>query len=212
MGTVVTEYLTEQEQIELLKNWIKQYSLVILLGIFLASVMIFGWRTWQERQFKLSTHASLIFDEMLTARVQRNHDALSSATDKLLAHYSRTVYSPFAVLMLARQTVVQKNYPEAQKQLMWVIQHSDVASIRQIARLRLARILLALHQPKESLETLKKDDDRYFTGLIDEVRGDAYLAMNNPHLAKEWYTRALNDLPNAEVIRPLLQMKLDNLA
>ncbi len=46
----MTEYLTEQEQVELLKNWIKQYSLVILAGVLIAAIGISGWRYWQQRQ------------------------------------------------------------------------------------------------------------------------------------------------------------------
>ena len=47
----MTEYLTEQEQIELLKTWIKQYSLVIILTAWsFAIVAITGWRYWQQRQ------------------------------------------------------------------------------------------------------------------------------------------------------------------
>jgi len=59
---------------------------------------------------------------------------------------------------------------------------------------------------------LNKIDDKNFNGLTEEIKGDAYLAMNNIALARKAYQQALNDLPNAEVIRPLLQMKYDNLA
>lgn len=208
----MTDYLTEQEQIELLKNWIKQYSLVILLGVLLAAAAIFGWRAFQERQYKLNSHASLLFDDMLTARVQHDTDALSVAMNKLKTHYSRTVYGPFAALMLAKQAVMQKDYLTATQQLNWVIQYSHIASLKQIARLRLARVLLALNQPQHSLEILQRIEDAHFIGFINEVRGDAYLMMHQPQIARAWYQKAIQALPRAEVIRPLLQMKCDALA
>lgn len=76
----MTEYLTEQEQIELLKSWIKQYSLVIILGVAIASAIIFGWRYYQQRHNKTLDHASVIYDQMLTMRAQNDNDkALAQA-------------------------------------------------------------------------------------------------------------------------------------
>lgn len=207
----MTEYLTEQEQVELLKSWIKQYSLVILTGVFLAIIAITGWRYWQQRQYKINSHASAVFDEMLTARAQRNETAATAQANKLFTHYSNTAYGQFAALMQARSAIMTNNYPEAENQLNWVINHSNVASIRQIARLRLARLLVAQHKSTESLTVLNIVEDKSFNGLIDEIKGDAYLSINNRDMARQWYHQALNELPNAEVIRPLLQMKYDNL-
>lgn len=207
----MTEYLTEQEQVELLKSWIKQYSLVILAGVFLAIVAISGWRYWQQRQYKIYSHASAVFDEMLTARAQRNDAATLTQATKLFTHYSNTTYGQFAAMMLTRSAIIKKDYPEAEKQLNWVINHSNIASIRQIARLRLARLLIAEHKTDDSFTVLNIVEDNSFNGLIDEIKGDAYFSINNLAMARQWYHQALNELPNAEVIRPLLQMKYDNL-
>jgi predicted negative regulator of RcsB-dependent stress response len=211
-GRHLTEYLTEQEQIEILKSWIKQYSLVILAGVILAGFAIFGWRYWQERQYKVLSHASSVYDEMLTVRAQNNQEATLIQAKKLFAHYSQTSYGQMAAFMLARHAIVNKDYPEAEKQLQWVIGHSKIPAMRQIARIRLARLLIAESKPKDSIQLLNKIDDKTFVGLIDEVRGDAFLAMNDKTQARAAYQSALAGLPNAEVVRPLLQMKYDNLS
>jgi predicted negative regulator of RcsB-dependent stress response len=208
----LTEYLTEQEQIELLKTWIKQYSLVILAGMALAFVSITGWRYWQQRQNKIISHASSVYDEMLTVRAQNNASATLVQADKLFTHYPHTVYSQMAALMLARDAINKKDFAAAEKHYEWVIDHSSVDSFRQIARIRLARVLLVNGNPQKSLDTLKTVNEKSYQGMIEEVKGDAYLAMHNIALAREAYKKALAELPNAEVIRPLLQMKYDNLA
>lgn len=208
----MTEYLTEQEQIELLKNWIKQYSVVILAGVVIAIVAISGWRYWQQRQNKILSHASAVYDEMLTMRAQNDAKSTLVQAKKLFSHYSKTTYGPMAALMLARQATLKKDYPEAKKQLQWIIDHSDIASIRQIARIRLARLFIAEHNAQEAISLLEKVEDPNFNGLTNEIRGDAYLTQKNIKMARESYQKALSDLPNAEEIRPLLQMKYDNLA
>lgn len=208
----MTDYLTEQEQIELLKNWIKQYSLVILMGVVIAAVSITGWRYYQQRQSKTLNHASAVYDEMLTMRAQNNRDATLVQANKLTNHYPKTTYGQMGAFMLARDAVLKSDYAAAQKQLNWVIDHSSVKSMRQIARIRLARVLIANHQADQALAKLDKVDDKTFIGMINEVRGDAYLSLKQTDKARNAYSQALSQIPNAEVVRPLLQMKYDNLA
>ncbi|SRR5579883_497769 len=209
--TPLTEYLTEQEQIEILKSWIKQYTPVILTGVIIAAIGIFGWRYWQEREAKILNHASSVYEEMLMVRSQNNTQATLVQAEKLFKHYPKTVYGQFAAFMLARDAVLQHHYPEAEKQLQWVLDHSNIASFRQIARLRLARVQIAEQKPDVALKTLETIEDKNFNGLTEEIRGDAYYAMKNMTLARQSYQQALTDLPNAEVTRPLLQMKYDNI-
>lgn len=208
----MTEYLTEQEQIQQLKGWIKQYGFTVLAGVVIAFIITSGWRYWQSYQNKILTHASAVYDEMLTLRAQGNINDTLVQADKLLSHYPKTPYAQMAAFMLAREAVLKKNYAEAVKQLTWVIDHTKDTSMRQIARLRVARILITDKKADSAIDLLKKVDDESFNGLIDEVRGDAYLSMNDTASAKQAYQKALDELPNAEEIRPLLQMKLDNLA
>jgi predicted negative regulator of RcsB-dependent stress response len=208
----LTDYLTEQEQIELLKNWIKQYSLVILAGVALAAIIITGWRYWQERQLRILTHASAIYDEMLAHRAQNDQGGALVQAEKLYSRYPSTVYGQFSALMLARDALNKKNYVEAEKKLQWVIDRSKISAFRQIARIRLARLLIDERKPEVALKTLETVNDKSFSGLANEVRGDAYYAMKDNKKARSAYEKALTDLPNAEVVRPLLQMKYDNLA
>ncbi|HLB42627.1 MAG TPA: tetratricopeptide repeat protein [Gammaproteobacteria bacterium] len=207
----MTEYLTEQEQIELLKNWIKQYSVVILVGVLLAVIGITSWRYWQQRQVRILSHASAIYDEMLTKRAQNDPEATVIQARKLYEHYPKTVYGQIAALMLAKEAIDKKDYQAAEKQFSAVLHQSHIATLRQIARLRLARVMIAEKKSEEAIKLLKKIDDQHFNGLTNEIRGDAYFAINNIDMARQSYKQALTDLPNAETIRPLLQMKYDNL-
>lgn len=207
----MTEYLTEQEQIQQLKTWAKQYGPTIVLGIVLALLMSTGWRYWQNYQNKVLMHASSVYDEMLSLRAQNNEDGALVQAKKILAHYRKTPYADMASLLLARDAVLKNDYPEAIKQLTWVIDHSKNHSMQEIARLRIARILISEQKPDEALALLKKINDKNYKGLIDEVRGDAYLIKQDPEAARTAYQLALQELPNAEVTRPILEMKYANL-
>lgn len=208
----LTDYLTEQEQVEQLKAWIKQYGMTILVGVVLAIVIASSWNYWQRYQNRVLTRASSIYDEMLTSRAQNDTSNTEALAHKLINHYVKTPYASMAALMLSRDAVTKKDYAEAQTQLNWVIKKSSQSTIREIAKIRLARILLAQNKTNDALQTLDKVDDAGFNGLIDEVKGDVYLKMQNTAKAREFYQLALQTLPKEETPRrPILQMKLDNL-
>jgi len=207
----MTEYLTEDEQVEILKKWIKEYSAVFLIGIAVALIVVSGWNYWQARQEKIQRHASMIYDEMLAARSQNRSEEAYIHANKLFSHYSHTVYAQMAALEEAKEKVLQKNYTAAAEKFNWVLAHSKIAAFKQIARIRLARILITDNKLKESLSVINKIDDNHFQGLISEVTGDVYYAMHDLSKAREAYRQALKILPNAQAVRPLLQMKYDNL-
>ena len=208
----MTEYLTEQEQIQQLKNWVKQYGLTILLGILIALILSSGWRFWQHRHDKMLRHASAVYDEMIAMRAQNNTKGTVIQAQKLLTHYPKTPYAEMAALLLARNDAINSKYDEAITQFNWVINHSKNSALREIARIRIARILITQKKPDDALEVLKKVTNKSFFGLADEVRGDAYLARHDIASARKAYQLALEELPNAETSRPILEMKYDNLA
>lgn len=208
----MSDYLTEQEQIQQLKNWLKQYGPTILLGVIIALLISGGWRYWQYYQNRVLTHASAVYDQMLTLRAQNNAGESRLRAERLMTHYTKTPYAVFAAMELARDAIIKKDYVEAVAKLNWAMQHSKVNAIREIARIRIARILIAQNNPDAALAALQTIEDATFIGLIDEVRGDAYFAKNDFAAARKAYGHALDELPNAEVSRPILQMKYDNLA
>lgn len=207
----MTDYLTEEEQVAQLKRWVKEYGLTVLLGVVLAFIIVSGWNYWQSYRTKNLLHASAIYDEMLTLIVQNNSQAVTDHAQKLIKHYSNTPYAQMAALALARQAIALKQYGPAQTQLNWVITHSKNPAIREIARLRAARISITEKKPDAALTLLATVDDKSFNSLINEIKGDAYLELQNKTAAKHSYQLALQELPNAAMLRPILQMKYDDL-
>jgi predicted negative regulator of RcsB-dependent stress response len=207
----LTEYLTEQEQIQQLKSWVKQYGLTVLLGILVAVLITSAWQYWQSYRYRILTHASAVYDEMLTMRAQNNAHETVVQANKLITHYPRTPYAIMAALVLSRNAVIHNNYPEAIKQLNWAKNHSHSTAVQEIARVRIARILIAQKNYDSALSTLNTIDNPNYIGMVDEVRGDAYLAKQDTVTARQFYQLALQELPNADVSRPILQMKLANI-
>jgi len=209
---MVDIYASEAEQIESLKKIWREYGVAIVVGVLLALLVSFGWRYYQHRREHNLEHASMRYEQLLTNVVNGNTQAVEIQANRLITRYPHTPYAEFAALQLARQDVYVWNLADAENKLRWVIKHGDNVALREIARIRLARVLLAENQPQQALDLLKQTDDTAYAAAAREVEGDALLALGKPDEARTAYQNALKAFPGFEVIRPLLQMKLDDLA
>lgn len=203
-------YSTEQEQIALLKKWLKTYAPPILLGIIIALGLGFGWRYWQNTKTQATEAASVAYVNMVGAAMDHLDSEASLIANALIAKYGNTPYAQFASLFLAKQAAENGAYDEASKRLHWVMDNADQVSIKQIARIRLAQVDIAEQKPQDALSLLDTIDDPAYLGMIEETKGDAYLALKQTAKAKAAYTAAEKALPSAAAA--LIHIKLANIA
>ena len=94
--------------------------------------------------------------------------------------------------------------------MQWIIDHEDQQDIVNVARLRLARVLLADAQLDQALTVLANVDEKAYTPIYQELRGDIYMAKQQPDQARVAYAAALAAM-DATDDREILQMKIDDL-
>lgn len=207
----MTAYQTEAEQIQLIKQWWKDYGKVTLLALVAVLIVSYGWRWYQIRHEHLLQKASAVYERLQTAAANNDMQGMQMAADRLSHHYTNTPYAQLAALMLARQAVYQGQFAVAESKLKWIMRHGSNQSLRQVARIRLARVLLVENKADEAAKLLKTIDDNGYLALIEETRGDIYQSMGKTDDARTAYRKSLEAFPEMEVMQPLLQMKLDNL-
>jgi predicted negative regulator of RcsB-dependent stress response len=205
---------SEAEQVELLKKWWQEYGTAIIVGIVIAIVVGFGWRHWQQRREQQLEHASMRYEQLLTNIVNGNSAAAETQANRLMYRYRHTPYAELAALQLARQEIYEGKPALAEQNLGWIMRRGDTPALRQVARLRDARLMLSQNRIDEAWALLQKIDDKAFMPAIDEVRGDVLLAQGKKAAARQAYADAINSkiLPGLAVMQPLLEMKLDDLA
>lgn len=204
-------YLSEQEQIARIKGWLQQNGLTLLIILALAATLSFGWHRWQSNKERALTHASVRYQQLLNDLAQNNITAAHDTADYLIKRYPQTAYASLAKLIQAKLAIDNKAFALANTQFDWVIKHAKSTSIKQIARIRKARVLLTLEQPQTALTLLQKIDEPGFIAMIEAVKGDSYNALGQIDNARVAYQIALQNLPTTQSMRPLIQMKLDNL-
>lgn len=149
------EYLTEEQQVERLKRWWKEYGFAILGGVVLAIIIGSSWRYYQAYKTKIADQASLAY-MMMISNDSQNHTAAAMKNAHLLkAQFSSTPYASLAAFYLAKEDVLANEYEAAQAELRWVIAREKRKDLRQVAKLRLARIDLQEGQAQAALQDLQ---------------------------------------------------------
>lgn len=205
-------YATETEQIEQLKRWWHQYGKFTLAVVVIGFLISWGWHAWQKQHERLLQTASVVYERLLTSIIRDDQVAVQKQAARLFQHYPRTPYAQLAALILARKAVYDGDLDSAQTKLHWVMKHGENSSLKELARVREARILAAKGKFKEALELLNKVDDKVYLPLVEDSKGDIYMLMNNKKAARAAYAEALKTLPTYEIMQPLILMKLDDLA
>lgn len=206
-------HIDDQEQWEAIKKWWKENGTITIIIIILAASGSFGFRYWQEAQARKAEEASALYDQLQVAQATPlASQALTQIAKELETNYTSTPYASLAALLEAKNAADKKDLPLALQKLQWVIEHAQKDDVRQIARIRAARVLLAQQQPAAALALLEKVDEKAFMPEINQVKGDIYLSQGNKTQARAAYTAALANLPPAEPIRSYLEMQVHQLA
>ena len=204
----MVDQLSEQEQLEAIRKWLKANGPGIIAGIVIGLAAIAGWRFWSNYERSQAEHASLLYDTLQQAIQNDDLPKAIGQASVLQDDYADSAYAVFAALQLAKAATEQGDYDTAAQRLEWVIDHSQQTDMVTIARLRLARVLIAQQQYDNALTHLKAVSDESFKSELEELKGDIYAAQGQLDQARSAYQAAQTANSGSG---PFLQMKLDNL-
>jgi len=202
-------YASDEEKGEEIKQWWRDNGRSVILGCIVSAAIIFGGRYWMTYQQALASNASVVYQQVV---LSLNDDNISSAEDKtqqLFSEFSSTPYAVFAAFEMAAQSV---DTVSAQSYLEWVMAHADLLAHKELARLRLAQLLMNDEKFEQSLSLIEQSESPAFSSLLSELRGDILVAQGNTHEARAAYQNAMLTLSQGEPRKQLLQVKLDDVA
>lgn len=213
---MVDEYLSEREQAEQLRHWLRENWIWLVAGVVLTLGGYFGWREWQERQLERSAAAEQRFSAMLAALAAEQREEGLRIAGEITGEFDDTPYADQATLVLARLDVEGGDLARARERLAAVMNGSDDPELRLVARLRLARVQLAEGLHDAALATLDGAAGAAIEARVAELRGDVLLAKGERAGALEAYRRAQAAAaagPGAGLVdTELLGYKIDELA
>jgi predicted negative regulator of RcsB-dependent stress response len=204
--------LEEQEQVAELKAWWKQHGNLIVATILAAALAFAGWQGWRWYQASQSSQAAAHFDSLARAAQAGDAKALRDAAGTLIESYPRTMYASMAALVAARFHFDRNDLKAAKAQLEWVIERSPADDFKDIARLRLAAILLDEKAYDEALKLLDAKHAPAYDSQYAALRGDVLVAKNQPGEARAAYQLALEKAAKDQgAFRESVRMRLEAL-
>ena len=204
--------LEEQEQLAELKAWWQQYGNLVLLTIIAAAIAFAGWSGWRWYQRSQATQASALYETLSKAARAGDAKAVRDAGGALTEAHPRTPYASMGAFAAARFHADRGEMKSAKAQLQWVVERSPSEDFRDLARLRLAAVLLDEKAYDEALKLLEAKPLEAYAAKFAAQRGDLLLAKNQLAEARAAYKLALEKANGGSgAFRESVQMRLDAL-
>ncbi len=203
--------LEEQEKLDELKAWWKQNAKWVLSGLAVFVLAVAGWRGWQAWSHKQAVEASQLFDRAMQAAMNNDTKAVREITGQIMENYGRTGYATPAAWLAGQVNHANGDLKSALAQYAYALDKARDASVKQLARLRLAALRLEAGDYAGALALLDQPHDDAYAGLYANLRGDVLLEQGKASEARAAYQEALKKLGDQSALTPLVQMKLDAL-
>jgi len=195
--------LTEEEQVERVKQWWKDNGSSILIGIVLGLSAIFGYQYWQKSKIAEAQAGSDVYQSFINAE-DLSIDAVKEKSDLLKGKYKSTPYSAKGVLLSAKHYVDNNDLEAAKSELQWVIANAKDDFVQNVARTRLGAILVEQGNADELEKLAAVKDTGSFAAKFKEFSADVQRLRGNNSQAKSLYEEALElleDSPYKQVIK-----------
>ncbi len=204
--------LQEQEQLDELKAFWKQYGNLITWVLILALGAFAGWNAWNWWQRDQGNKAGAMFEELDRAVAAGDVARVTLVFGDLQQRYPRTAQAQQAGLAAARLMFDKGQLDSAKAALAWVAANGSEDEYRTVARLRLAGLLIDAKQYDKALEQLLEAKAPSFEALVADRRGDALLAQGKADQARAAYQSAWAAMDEKLDYRRLIEAKLVSLA
>ena len=225
---MATYDLEEQEQLAEVKAWWKQYGNLLVNVLTAVSLAVVAWQGWNWYQRNQSAQASMVHGMLQNAVQQKDTQQIKAASGELLEKFGRSSYASLGALTAAKVLFEAGDAKTAKVQLQWVVENGK-DEFRDLARLRLAALLLDEKAHDQAFKVLDGGVSPGFEARFSDSRGDVLLAQGKKADAMLAYKSALTKLEEAEKIartqglaqgwqaqsnaiyREILQQKIDSI-
>ena len=206
------DLLSEKEQLEQMRAWWSEYGRYVIAGVVIAVGLLVGWNQYKSKKLEAQVAASVLYESLTEYVSDGDLDEAEAVADELATNYVKTSYSAQSKLAMARLYMDKNRDQDAADVLNELLVLPGNNELKQIGRLRLARILLYQDKAQDVVDLLQDQNNPAFAALSSEMLGDAYSSLGRIAEAGDAYRNALADPASTPTVnRGLVQMKLVDL-
>lgn len=201
----------EQEKLDSLKAWWNRYGTIITIVLAVMVATFGGTKVWDHFQRQQAQQAADLY--ALLKQVQASGDLIkiTDAAHLLTEGHASSGYAPRAAMIVAKASVDAGDLKRAKEHLQWIIDNAKEPEMVDLARFRMANILLDEKNYAAALQQLSTKHGDSFTGLYADLKGDVLLATGKIEEARLSYEAAVQALNKQNNYYNIVQMKADAL-
>ena len=163
----MNDNLTDQQQAEIVKKWLKDNGLFIIASFGIAISSVFGLQYYQEGNLKQAENASRLYGEMEFAVRQQRLSQAQTILQQMDNDFSGSAYQIQSHLSMAKLYMDDLDYDNAIIQLEFVLEQSDDENFSMVARQRIARIYIEKGEFQAALDMLGEEVPEAFRAESD---------------------------------------------
>lgn len=203
--------LEEQEQLDEAKVWWKLHGNKVIWGVTVFLLAVAGWRAWETWTRNQAVEASMLFDQAVQATSLNDLKTAKEAAGRIMENHSSSAYATPSAWLAGHINLETGDLKSARAQYEYALEHARDDGVRQMARLRLATLLLDQKDFPGALKLLEEPFDPAFQGLSGQLKGDVLAAQGKTAEARDAYKLALEKLGDKSSLKPLVEIRLDGL-
>jgi predicted negative regulator of RcsB-dependent stress response len=204
--------LEEQEQIAALKGWWKDNGTAVLAALAAVLLAFGGWQGWRSWQAGEAQQAAALYESLIKGLQADDAKSVRDAGGSLVEKFPRTLYASMGALASARFYFERGDLKSARAQLQWAADRSSSDELRDIARLRLAGVMLDEKAYGEALAQLEAKHSPAMAAQFAALKGDVLVAQGRAEEARAAYRLALEKSDaRGGAFRASVQLRLDAL-
>lgn len=206
--------LEEQEQISEIKAWWAENGKLVTAVVLAAAIGSVGWQGLRWYQDKQASEAGAIYFAVQEAVEHSDAAKAREAAGKLIERFGDTSYAQMAALMSAKVQFAGGDTKNARAPLEWLISQGSDPALKDIARLRLATILLHEGAYADALAQLDGASVPSLKPRYEDLRGDVLAMDGKIDQARAAYQSALDALAGGQIgdpLRDVIRLKLESL-
>ncbi len=200
--------LEEQEQLDQLKHFWKQYGNPITWLLIAVLAAYAGWNGYQYWQRSQASQASALYGEIERLAVEADADKLARAFGDMKDRFGGSAYAMQAGLLVSSSLQGAGKTDPAKAALLWVAEHSGDPAYQAIARLRLAAVAAGARDFPLAMAQLDRSFPAEFNALVADRKGDVLSMQGKSAEARAEYEKAYKGLSDRIEYRRLVEVKL----
>lgn len=201
--------LEQQDQIDAIKSWWERWGRIVSGVVLVVALVVAGFSAWRWHQGRQIEGAAVLYLAIQESLQGNDLKRVREAAGQLVERYPSTGYAVFAALVAARLDVESGDSKAARARLEWAAANAKQDEYRDLARLRLAAVMIDDRDFVAALRVLDLKRSATFDALFHDLRGDALAAQGDAPAARSAYQSALERMEAGSAHRGLVEVKLD---